>query len=92
MSQAVSNALNLVFKYAKAHPIGFGSTFVNAIMSLILGPFWLIRVLLSVSGFQLGGVAAGSIAAWWQSVAYGGYVPVGSIFSLAQSLGAVLGA
>ena len=39
-------------------------------------------------GFGPSGVVAGSCAACFQSVCYGGYVPVGSCFSICQSMGA----
>ncbi|KAH7333652.1 hypothetical protein B0J17DRAFT_721544 [Rhizoctonia solani] len=43
-------------------------------------------------GFGPAGVAAGSLAAFWQSAAYGGSVATGSAFATLQSLGMTAGA
>ncbi|KAF2103691.1 hypothetical protein NA57DRAFT_69904 [Rhizodiscina lignyota] len=50
----------------------------------------MVALPLKVVGFGSGGVAAGSVAAWAQGTFYGAYVPAGSVFALAQYLGAVL--
>ena len=45
-------------------------------------------VVLSAVGFTATGVTVGSVAAFIQSVFYGGYVGSGSLFALTQSAGA----
>nr|CAG4717365.1 unnamed protein product [Naegleria fowleri] len=51
-----------------------------------------IPALASLLGFKAGGIASGSIAAWWMScsaVASGGSVAAGSSVAVMQSIGAV---
>ncbi|KAJ7712960.1 hypothetical protein B0H16DRAFT_1811710 [Mycena metata] len=58
-----------------------------AITAPIAGPIVLVGALNAV-GFGAGGVVAGSIAAGIQSAFYGGAVASGSLFAIAQSIGA----
>ncbi|KAF8708345.1 hypothetical protein RHS03_03397, partial [Rhizoctonia solani] len=51
-----------------------------------------VPVTIATFGFGPAGVAAGSAAAAWQSIAYGGLVPAGSVFAILQSIGATAGA
>lgn len=73
----------------------FGEFFkiIGIILLIIwIGPSLLclaVGVLLCVCGFGEGGVAAGSLAAQWQSMI--GNVVAGSLFAVFQSLGATLG-
>ncbi|KAH9907538.1 hypothetical protein F4778DRAFT_722332 [Xylariomycetidae sp. FL2044] len=60
-----------------------------AIITLILGPFWPIRIALRLLGFHVLGPTAGSVAAGWQAT-YGGLVPAGGIFAFLQRLGMIL--
>ncbi|KAF7317456.1 hypothetical protein HMN09_00482800 [Mycena chlorophos] len=46
----------------------------------------LFLCLLALIGFRRG-IVAGSLAAWYQSVYYGGNTPAGSLFSIFQSMG-----
>ncbi|KAN0091929.1 hypothetical protein V8E51_017776 [Hyaloscypha variabilis] len=77
-------------KHAIAHP--YRTTIAAA--GIGLGPFlgagWVIAIPLNALGFGAGGVAGGSVAAWYQSTVYGAYIPPGSVFALLQHLGAVL--
>lgn len=61
MPQDTGAVSDRVIEYVKAHPVGVGSTVVNAIMTLILGPVWFVRIPLSAIGFQLGSVIAGKL-------------------------------
>ncbi|KAF7288305.1 hypothetical protein HMN09_01404900 [Mycena chlorophos] len=47
----------------------------------------LFLCLLALIGFRKRGIVAGSLAAWYQSVYYGGNTPAGSLFSIFQSMG-----
>ncbi|XP_013791307.1 interferon alpha-inducible protein 27-like protein 1 [Limulus polyphemus] len=47
-----------------------------------------IPYILSALGFSAVGVATGSLAAWCQSVFYGGSITTGSLFAFFQSMGA----
>ncbi|CAE6477652.1 unnamed protein product [Rhizoctonia solani] len=63
-------------------------------IAAIIGTVVVIIVLLTIAtlGFGPAGVAAGSVAAAWQSTAFGGFVTAGSAFAILQSLGMTGGA
>jgi len=56
---------------------------MGAAGAMVAGP-----AVLPAIGFTKAGVAAGSLAAAYQSSVLGGYIASGSLFSLAQSAGA----
>ncbi|KAH7333653.1 hypothetical protein B0J17DRAFT_676322 [Rhizoctonia solani] len=52
----------------------------------------LVPFTIATLGFGPAGVTAGSVAAAWQSAAFGGFVTAGSMFATLQSLGMTAGA
>lgn len=92
--------------YVWAHPIQAVSA-VSIGLTPVLGPGWLVALPLKAVGFGAAGVGGGkwmhcrwmidelrflgTIAAWWQASAYGGYVPAGSVFAVLQAAGATMG-
>lgn len=54
---------------------------------LVSGLTAVITTSLSFVGFTMSGIAAGSIAAWVQSILYAGAIPAGGFFALMQSIG-----
>ncbi|ROW09859.1 hypothetical protein VPNG_06327 [Cytospora leucostoma] len=60
---------------------------VFLIMTVLLGPSWPLLLPLRVLGFGSLGIRAGSLAAWLQSVLFGGWVPAGGWFARATSWG-----
>ena len=59
----------------------------NPIVNGIVTPV-ILNTSINWLGFTPAGVKLGSLATKWQSLTYGGYIPVDSIFSWLQSYGA----
>ena len=61
---------------------------MEVVLYVIIGAIILIA-LICFCGFSAAGVVAGSLAAFIQSVCYGGFIASCSIFSFLQSVGAL---
>ncbi|KAI4129742.1 MAG: hypothetical protein LQ347_003649 [Umbilicaria vellea] len=77
--------------WASAHPYKAGASAISIGLTPILGPGWVIALPLKAAGFGAAGVGGGTLAAWWQATAYGGFVPAGSAFAVLQWAGATVG-
>ncbi|KZF26482.1 hypothetical protein L228DRAFT_257911 [Xylona heveae TC161] len=82
-----SKMLGQALNYTQEHPIRI----ILGAAGLYLGPGGVLALPLRAIGFGALGPLAGSIAAYWQSTYYGGYVAAGSVFSILQWLGMTVG-
>lgn len=89
----VADRLSALRRFVTRHPYISIGILVGLVLLFVYGPTLLsfsLRPLLDILGFTSGGVAKGSLAAFYQSSVHGGYVASNSVFSWAQSLGATI--
>nr|GAT52972.1 predicted protein [Mycena chlorophos] len=87
--EAVGRAAGAVNDRPLAFVLISGAIFLGPQILLIplIALHLLFLFLLALIGFGTRGIIAGSLAAWYQSVYYGGHTLAGSLFSIFQSMG-----
>ncbi|KAI5982989.1 hypothetical protein EDC04DRAFT_2839887 [Pisolithus marmoratus] len=85
----VIDQLSKVREWITGHPYATAAIIAFASI-LIFAPGIMPRIVLDFLGFGIKGITRGSIAAHFQSLFLGGFIPPGSIFAFLQSAGATL--